>query len=210
MYFKRVLTLAMLLLLVGTAATAQRVTKKKDDKKERDYKSSKDKKKSNDGSFKDHLWYGGSFGLGFSGGNGASVFSVGLSPMVGYKIWGPLSLGPRLGFQYSSYKVQGFKAANLFAFEPGVFARSKIFGPVFAHVEAANQWTQYVAGYDINTSKPIKESVQYLNQYVGLGYNNGDGGVGTELLVLYNVAAANDINYPYSPWDLRFGLTWKF
>lgn len=168
----------------------------------------KSKKEEEDRSFKNRLWYGGGFGLGFSGWNGGSVFSFGLSPMVGYKIWGPFSAGPRVAVTFNSVKVPGEKALNLFDYEAGIFARGKIWGPIFAHAEVANAWAQF-PWYD-NSGELTKLTDQTVNQYFGLGYNNSEGGVGTEILILYNPRIAADPNSPYNPWDFRFGFTWKF
>lgn len=203
MRFRKILMFWLLALaLVATASSAafgQKSSHKKGKKKKDEY------------SLKSHLWYGGNFGLGFNGYLGGSIFSLELSPMVGYKIWGPFSAGPRLGFQYSSFKEQGIKAVNLFSFEPGLFARARIYGPIFAHLEAANEYAQYPDYYDPAINTYTKATSQYFNQYIGLGYNTGSStGGGTELLVLYNVAAAQDPNYPYAPFNLRFGFTWKF
>jgi hypothetical protein len=180
-------------------------------KKKKETASERKKREKEEKSLKKRLWYGGGVNIGFTGYNGQSVFQLGVSPMVGYKIWGPISIGPRLSVDYGAYKQAGYKALSLFDFETGIFARTKIWGPIFAHVEGGNQWSQYPdGGYDPATLKPTKKTREIFNKYVGLGYNNGDGGAGYEILVLYNFALANDIQSSRLPIDYRIGFTWKF
>jgi hypothetical protein len=46
---------------------------------------------------------------------------------------------------------------------------------------------------------------------VGAGYSQSDGGWGTDMTVLYNIAVANDLdNISESPLTFRFGLTYNF
>lgn len=197
MDLKKILVVLLPLFLLAAASTSafgQHSSRKKKDTKKEEY------------SFKSHLWYGANFGLNFGGGYGASLFSLELSPMVGYKIWGPISAGPRLGFQYNNFKQTGYKAISLVGFEPGIFARCKIYGPIFAHVEGSNEFSQYIDEF----GQKGEGTNQYLHQYFGLGYNTGDGEFGSELLLLYDIVAANDPFYQYSPFNFRFGLTWKF
>jgi hypothetical protein len=84
-------------------------------------KSHKKKKKEPD--FVSNLWYGGGLLLGFNGINNASIFSLGVSPMVGYKITPAISVGPRVEFILSSYKQIGYQATSLYDFDAGLFAR---------------------------------------------------------------------------------------
>ena len=51
------------------------------------------------------LWYGGGFNLGFSGNSFQSLFQIGISPMVGYKITEEFSVGPRASVQYNYFRV---------------------------------------------------------------------------------------------------------
>ena len=157
--------------------------------------------------FFSRLWYGGGVSLGFSGYNGASVFGFGISPMVGYKIYGPFSVGPRISLDYTSLKQQGYKALNVFNTEAGLFLRAKVFRGFFLQGEIAEQW-----GHNIyqDYNGLYTEPNEFSNQYLGAGYNFGDGNVGSEIGIYYNVAAANDINSTQSIWQPRFGFTWKF
>lgn len=95
-------------------------------------------------SLKDYLWYGGFFGLGLGGGGFSSVFSINLSPMVGYKILPPFSIGPRVGITYTYQKIQGVRAFNLFDTEVALFGRLHIFRGFFIHGEIGTRSDQYV------------------------------------------------------------------
>ncbi|MEO7175969.1 MAG: hypothetical protein ABIV51_08830 [Saprospiraceae bacterium] len=159
--------------------------------------------------FKDHLWYGGSFDLGFSGSNSYNIFIIGVNPMVGYKILPFLSVGPRVGIQYNyikgyiDFNSNQVKKLNLFHYSAGVFTRAKFFRNFFAQAEYEYQSYQ---DYDPFNNLD-KFRVGRDNMYIGLGYNSG-GEIGTELALMYNLLEpAESLSLPIS---LRFGLTYKF
>ncbi len=154
------------------------------------------------------LWYGGGVSLGFTGNGGVNVFGFGLSPMVGYKIYGPFSAGPRVSLSYTSYKIRGYKALNVFDTEAGIFLRAKVFRGFFLQGELAHEWGNDIG---INSNGDLaKRKNEYDNQYLGAGYNFGDGQTGSEIAIFYNLAAADDITGNRDPWDYRFGFTWRF
>lgn len=166
-------------------------------------------KKDSDYKLKDHLWYGGGLSLGFAGTSGASVFAFGVSPMVGYKIIGPLSAGPRLSVLYTSQKFQGLKAFNLFDVELSLFARVRVFKGLFVQGEVGTLSDQYVyldsQGYGKGTrTRPA--------QYLGLGYNfaNGQGGPGQEIAIMYDFYIAQDDQAYEQPWQYRLAFTFGF
>lgn len=159
--------------------------------------------------FKDRLWYGGGLTLGFSGGGGYSLFAFGLSPMVGYKIVGPLSVGPRLAVLYTSQKYPTIKTFNLFDVELSLFARVKVFKGLFVQGELGTISDQYVYQDSQGLGKGTRTRPA---QNVGLGYNfsNGEGGVGQEISIMYDFYIANDINAYENPWQYRLAFTYGF
>jgi hypothetical protein len=208
----RSLFFAAFMMLLAAPSYAQKGTDGdtvEDPKPKKETASQRKKREKEEKSLKNKLWYGGSFNLNFGGQNGLSAFTIGVTPMIGYKIWGPISLGPRIGVNYTALKESGLKTANLFDFEAGIFSRVKIWGPIFAHLEAGNEWSQYRQSYDSSTQKWTKGTQERFNQYVGLGYNNGNGGSGYDVVILYNFAD-QDINTNRLPIDFRIGFTWKF
>lgn len=162
--------------------------------------------------FKSHLWYGGGVSLGFAGVSGASSFGFGLSPMVGYKIIEQISVGPRVNFFFTSYKQQGYQTLNLFNTEVGAFLRGRIFRGLFIQGEIGNEWVQEPADYLSGPNTIAKYKYTRFNQYLGGGYNfgNGMGGFGSEIGIFYNFAVGSDINSYENPWDYRFVFTWRF
>ncbi len=159
--------------------------------------------------FTDNLWYGGSINLGFASDGFSSVFSFGLAPMVGYKFTPDFSIGPRLGFTFSNYKFKtGAKIENiaLLDFSEGVFARYKFFNVVFVHAEYDINQKQE-AYFDLNNNL-AKRAINDSDAFVGLGYNSGGGGFGTEIYILYNLLA--DDNTLSQPFEFRIGLTYNF
>lgn len=160
--------------------------------------------------FTDHLWYGGSVGLGFNAYENVSTFGIGVSPMVGYKFNKFLSAGPRVSLTFTSLKVPGYQSLGLFNTEAGVFLRGHIYEGFFIQGELSNEWIQGVNG--ANGNKFTKSTYTRINQYVGAGYNlgRGQGGVGTEISLLYNIPVGRDINTSEQPISYRFGITWRF
>ena len=169
------------------------------------------------GGFKHRLWYGGSFNLNLSGSDGSSYFVIGITPMIGYKIIGGLSAGPRIGVNYTSIKSLNtqnkISSVGLTDFSLGAFTRYKAFQNFFVHAEYEYQSLQSAFGDSYNRiqldadGKPIKERYSRTNYYGGIGYNSG-GIVGYEIMGLYNFNLPKDSFE--QPFSLRFGLTYKF
>lgn len=164
-------------------------------------------------SFKDHLWYGGGLNLGFSAGSDIfgrnySVFGFGISPMVGYKIIGPLSAGPRLSVFYTSQKYTGIGTYNLFDVELSLFARVRVYKGFFIQGEVGTLSDQYVY-FDGAYGKGTRTRP---SQYLGAGYNfaNGEGGIGQEIAIMYDFYVGSDINAFENPWQYRFAFTYGF
>lgn len=152
------------------------------------------------------LWYGGGVMIGFGGFSGYSSFNFGVSPMVGYKIFGPLSAGPRIAYDFVSNKQRGFKTINLHSFDAGGFVRCRVIRGLFLQGEISNQWLQ-----NLNPLTGEVFSDQRVNQRLGAGWNFGTpGGAGSEISILYNFRLANDINSWQNPVEYRFGFTWRF
>ena len=181
-----------LLVLLPNGASAQSKKKKKSKKEEIE--------------FKERLWYGGGINLGggFLGG-GSSAFGFGISPMVGYKIWGPFSAGPRAAFNFTSFKVPGAPALNLVDVEFGAFLRIRAIKGLFIQGELSNEWEQ-----EQDPFLPL-EKIKYsrFNQYVGGGWNFG-GKASQEIGIYYNFAIANDLNTTEAPLQYRFMFTYNF
>lgn len=204
-----------LLALVFTAAFTNDAYAQKKGKK----KSSKTDEYFDDSGFANKLWYGGNFTLGFAGSNNQSQFAFGLAPMVGYKLVGDvISVGPRVGFEYNHIRVQAsnggpvYKASPL-SYSAGAFARIKPFQNFFGHFEYEYQSAESTDpdrdGYiEVNQNGDIvTERQPFNNMYVGAGYNSG-GLWAYEIMLLYNVNQPG--NTVDSPFDIRFGLTYKF
>lgn len=226
--------LALAFILIGslTASAQIKPTKKKTEEptQQEDAKpsttttrsSSTKKKKTDDyfdesGGFKHRLWYGGGFNLGLNSGNGASLFAIGITPMVGYKIIGGLSAGPRVGITYTNIKTTDFSgkvnSVGLTDYSAGVFTRYKAFENFFAHAEYEFISQQFAADNGAGgilvgaDGKPITVREGRQNYYAGIGYNSG-GIFGYEIMGLYNFNLP--ANSPDQPISLRIGFTYKF
>jgi hypothetical protein len=177
---------------------------------------SKKKQKEETSFFKEKLWYGGSFNLGFSGQQGYSVFQFGLAPMVGYKFTSWLSAGPRLAPTYISVKGPsnvGQSRANIVDFEYGLFTRLKVYNAIYLQGEAGKRSIASPLFGNVGSDGKVPTIRTTRTDYlVGGGYcQSADGGWASDISILYNIAVANDINNVYeSPLVFRFGLTYNF
>lgn len=162
------------------------------------------------GGFAHRLWYGGGFVLGFSGSNVSSNFTIGLSPMVGYKLTPEFSVGPRVSLEYSIIKTSQFgppETVNPLSWGLGLFSRYKVLETIFAQVEYefANE-ADFL--FRDNQGELQVARREQSNFYIGAGYNSGNGIIGYEILFLYNVnEPENSLELPI---DLRFGFTYNF
>lgn len=205
---KRILQLGVLVfaLTIAFNQDAQAQSKKKS--------SSTDQYFDESGNFASHLWYGAgfvfpSFGSGTNVFTGArySFFNFGISPMVGYKVTPELSAGLRVSLFYSFYNQEGLPAANALDYGAGAFGRYKIFNAIFVHGEYG--FDNEVIGYSIDINNElVPDRTLRNNGFLGVGYNDGNGVWGYEILLLYNLLYDDsDFN---TPFDLRFGFTYNF
>jgi hypothetical protein len=173
------------------------------------------------GGFKHRLWYGGNVNFSLSGLNGGSLFAIGITPMVGYKIIGGLSAGPRVGITYTSIKSSdtggGVSSVGVTDYSAGVFTRYKAFKNFFAHAEYEYINQQYPSLFQDNRGnifiqldanrKPIKQRESRQNYYAGIGYSSGD-------IFSYEIMALYNFNIPKTsleqPFTIRAGFTYKF
>ncbi|MFN7117878.1 MAG: hypothetical protein ACK4TA_13845 [Saprospiraceae bacterium] len=172
----------------------------------RDNSAEQTKPKNN---FASHLWYGGNIGLGFSSNSFQSLFQIGLSPMVGYKLFDQFSVGPRVSFFYSHYRYNfgggDVQTANPITWTAGAFARYKLFRTIFAHAEYEFENSPVFTIGGSGDLEVLRE--QRTNTYLGAGYNSGER-FGYEIMVLYNLSLPE--NSVESPFDIRFGFTYNF
>ncbi|MDX1913267.1 MAG: hypothetical protein SFV22_17365 [Saprospiraceae bacterium] len=189
------LLLFLLLICTSQVLTAQRRDRERDrEEAPRDQTSAS------------RLWYGGGFNIGFGAFNGFSSFNIGISPMVGYRIAGPLSAGPRIALDFTSLKQRGIRSVGLTSVDVGAFLRCRVFQGLFVQGEVSNEWFQDLDGF---TGEKFND--ERVNQRIGAGWNFGQpGGGGTEISVLYNFRVANDLNTWRNPIEYRFGFTWRF
>jgi hypothetical protein len=218
---KNVLRISILLisciLMVGvTDINAQYGKKKKKKKTNEEDKEYFDES----GGFKHKLWYGGGINLGYGGDSNRSQFVFGVSPMVGYKITERLSFGPRLVLDYNAIRdrdrfgeINKGKSLN---YGGGLFGRFKIFNALFLHTEysALNEAFYLVDQSGDLVTKPNSNDLETTreisnNFYIGGGYHSGsEGGLGYEIVLLYNLLAPDDVID--QPIDFRIGFTWNF
>jgi len=204
-------------------------------KKKKKKSSKTDEYFDDSGNWTQKLWYGAGGTLGFNGGNNFSIFSIGISPMVGYKITPWLSAGPRFSVVYTGIKggavnveerdgtfvqvsandnsVNKISATD---FGVGVFARAKFLQSFFFHTELENYTSSRpISSNNFNffryddTLKFVKVKENRFNTYIGAGYNSSANGLlGYEIMLLYNLNVPE--NSFDNPLEIRAGLTYNF
>lgn len=162
--------------------------------------------------FTHRLWYGGGIILNFLSNGTESAFTVGVSPLIGYKITDNFSVGPRFSLIYTNYRLQtGFDQVtptNLFDYGIGAFTRYKLFRSFFVHLEYGADSEELVNGYDSFNDELITSRAVRSNAYIGAGYNDGNNIWGYDIYLLYNTLAPE--NNLRQPIEFRFGLTYNF
>jgi hypothetical protein len=150
-------------------------------------------------SLKEHLVYAGNLGLSFG-----NVTSIGISPMVGYKVTDKFI--PGIGGTYNYVRFDfgsNYPTESINIYGGSLWARYYFLENVFAdgEYEVLNgEWDPY-----------IQPGIRYnLNScLVGGGYQESVGGLSSYVLVLYNVT--QDASSPYaSPLIIRVGLGMGF
>lgn len=198
-------------------ADAQNYGKKKKKKSKTKTKTEKvDEYFDESGNFASKLWYGGGFNLGFGGDNFSTSFVFGLTPMVGYKIVGDWSAGPIAGVQYNYLKMVAptgrIHKGNSVSWSYGAFTRYKFLRNFFVHAEYGFDNDETFIAFDYDNSGFFTERTIYNNFFGGLGYNAGDGALGYEIYLVYNFIDRDEdiFDSNYNPFNIRFGLTYKF
>jgi len=135
--------------------------------------------------FKEKIYYGGGFGIGFgstvANGVNAATFSISFSPLVGYRITEDFSAGVGLVYQYSSIK-SAKESYTMTSVGGRIFGRYNIFESLYAYTEYE------VLNVPDIFSRDEKARVNVLSWYVGAGYRQNLGGrMYLNLLVLWNV-----------------------
>ncbi len=137
--------------------------------------------------------------------------------MVGYKIIEPISFGVRADIGYYYERINNF-GSNIkyesISYGFGPFTRARVWN-VFFHGEYTlrNIGTPYDEDnrgpfLDPNNDRKIETFRRSVNEFnIGLGYTSGDI-IAYEIYILYNVL--NDIDDFDDPWQIRFGMTYKF
>ncbi len=161
------------------------------------------KKQKKEGYDPDKLVLGGGLNLGYSG----DYANVGISPKVGYKLNDYITVGVGLGYQYyrSPFDVTGNfpgKYINDNIIFPGIWVKSKIWGPFFAAADLEFDIISeksFDVRYDVNANPYLvnyKVTVTAPCALVGLGYKYQLGGrVSATAEVMYDVIQAD-----YSPY----------
>ena len=198
------LTLFLLCLTIEDAE-AQRKRKRKSRKKSK-----------TESPLKDQIWYGGGVNLAFTG----NIFNFGVTPMVGYKLAEPFSIGPRFKFDYYTERIccngsnenVNYSAIN---WGIGAFSRVKFLENFLIHTEFEFE-NRGIPDLDQfgnlqldpnDDNKVLKERDTHNNINIGAGYNSGDL-FGYEILILYNLNEPDNSNSV--PWEIRVGFTYNF
>ena len=147
----------------------------------------------------DKVYFGGGFGLSI----GTDVTSVSASPLVGYRITDPFSVGMQLTYQYVNDKNYDVAFNN---YGLGPFARFQVGDNYFAHAEYEYLNFEYPSGLtpdgDVETSRD-----GYNSMWLGAGYKER----GFFVLALYNVLYDENELSPYaSPFSIRAGFSVGF
>jgi len=162
------------------------------------------------GDIKNLLWYGADVTLGFNAFNGESLFAIGISPMVGYKVTDNFSLGPRISLANTTSKIAVTNSTdaslNEFDFGAGIFARHKFLNNYFIHGEYQalnNEIPTFISGNEVLTERDWEN-----HYFLGLGYGGSNGSIGFSTYALWDFS--QEFTSQNIPIDVRFGITYNF
>ena len=172
---------------------------------------SKKNKKEQISYWKEKVWYGGGFNLGFSSnyydGYQSNVFGIGVSPMAGHKFNHWLSAGPRFSIDFTTAKFSDAfdtYSYNSLDFGVGLFSRMKFLNNWFVHMEYSwlNETIAYLYPGYIEKERQWRDILLF-----GIGYTSG-GDVAYEIYVNYDFFEDPD-SYRV-PIVYRAGNSFKF
>ena len=143
--------------------------------------------KANKGAWKQKMYFGGYFNFTLG-----SYTSIGVEPMVGYKIIPRLSLGAKIRYDYIQDKRYG-TTYNYSNYGGSLFARLSVIKQLYLHAEYAGYNYQNFSG----TEDEDRVWVPYL--FLGAGFRQPLGGrASLNAQVLFDVL--NNENSPYKAW----------
>jgi len=170
------------------------------------------------GNFVDRLWYGADFNLNFYSVQGGNGFNAGISPMVGYKIFDALSVGPRIELLNSGLNLRnpgGGDDIKLRSFNYGIglFTRLKVFQQYFIHAEfqqlnAEIPRTNSAGGLLLEENKILTNRGWEDHFFLGAGYGASGGGIGFQASILWDVL--QEFSSGNLPIYYRIGINYKF
>lgn len=167
----------------------------------------------NSGGLSDKIFYGGNLILNFGSSNTYQEFNIGVSPLIGFKVFPGFSVGPKGTIIYSNIRLRNQGAGLPDAQESnvtwavGAFARYRFIPQLFAHIEYELEEVPFLF-YDGNGDLSTQR-VRRDNFFIGGGFYSG-GRVGVEILALYNVINTTNDFYNRSPFVIRFGIVAGF
>ncbi len=155
-------------------------------------------------SFKDKTWYGSHVALGFTASSARSDISLGLAPMMGYRIFKPISVGPRASLLYQHTRFRNFNGDVVEKFNSvdkgiGAFIRAEVYRQYFIQAELMYE------SIDIPVFGGENQKINGMNSYIGVGMNAGGQNPSVDLMLTYdlNLQAINKLNLI----NVRFGFT---
>lgn len=158
------------------------------------------------GGSSDKWYFGGGFGLSI----GTNYTSISASPMIGYKITDPFSVGTSVIYQYVSANTF-YGKATLSNYGLAPFTRFQITDQYFAHAEYEYLNYEFVTGLNPDASLATERD-GYSSLWLGGGYRENIGrNAGFFMLALYNVLYDPLAPGPYaSPLSIRAGFAVGF
>ena len=144
----------------------------------------------------------GNTDLGFSGNNRYSVFNIGLSALIGYRITDRFAVGPGITYQHTSIKGPGF--SDSYSNVGGrIFGQALITDNIFVHAEAEALRTAPIDRFGF---LDLSRRITVNSQFAGLGYRQRMGErAALDIVVLYNFNSFEN-RYLYGQPEIRFNL----
>lgn len=145
-------------------------------------------------SFMDKVYFGGGGSLG----GGSNLFSISVSPLVGYKFTEQFSAGMQLTYQFTRFFGNSYSD-----YGGGPFVRYNITQNLFGY--AQYEYLNFARSLNA-TGETVR--IDFNSFFVGGGYSTPVGkSLSLNVMALYNLLYGDGTNTPYaSPLQFRMGI----
>lgn len=208
MYTRLFLLLLLLSGLAGSTVTAQ--TREDDARSDLRYGNRGGQQTFAEGG---DIWYGAGLILDYQSRLNRSLFRIGITPIIGYKLNNFLSVGPRGSVIYNAFGAdsqQGRLTSRHWDYSIGAFTRARVWRGIFAQAEYSLLSDVLLTSVDPQTNRFNQIRQTRGVPFLGAGFSQGGGpnALGFEISVMFRLTQPDRLND--SSFEIRTGMNYNF